>query len=297
MENAQNYQAEQLPCAQHQVYATNGFDDVEIEQEVTYDNRTQDDEIFDAPLGPTLRELTCRPGSHRNLQYPELEPHHKTELQFLIACSLLNLDGSHWIRSGLHGNTVSLCAARRTSDFVEFWEPYTTCILSAQSTEEDENLAILSFGLLLMETEAGEIASHIERGGNHNHNAETLRCILERTLKEGVDGVGVSYKNIAGVCLHFAAYFETFYDPLIDGSDRRTKRSGAIYKYIVAPLFRLCTQRFQNVDISRPRTIGFPLSARSYSAFKNDTSSPRRPVPNTAFFDGSGPASSTRHYM
>ncbi|KAL7899899.1 peptidase S8/S53 domain-containing protein [Trichoderma sp. TUCIM 5745] len=291
-----NYQAERLPCAQHQVLAANGFEDTGVEQEATYDNKSQDDEIFDAPLGPTLRELTFRPGFHRNPQYSKLEPHHKTELQFLIACSLLNLDGSHWIQSGLHGNTISLCAAQRTSDFLEFWQPYTTCILSAQNTEADENLAILSFGILLVETEAGEIASQIERGGNHNHNAEALRCILERTLREGAEGVGVSYKNIAGACLHFATHFETFYDPLIDGSDRRTKRSGAIYKYIVAPLFRLCTQRFQNVDISQPRTIGFPLSAKRYSVPKNE-SSPRRPATNAAFFDGSGLASSTRHYI
>ncbi|KAM0521322.1 hypothetical protein ACHAPE_002802 [Trichoderma viride] len=296
MKNAENCQAEQLLCAQHQGLATTRFDDTGKEQEVAYDNRTQDDEIYNAPLGPTLRDLTIRPGLRENPQHPELRPHHKTELQFLIACSLLNLDGSHWIQSGLHGNNISLCAAQRTSDFLEFWEPYTTCILSVLCTEEDENLAILSFGLLLMETEAGKIASQIETGGNYNYNAETLRRILERTLKEA-EGVGVSYKNIADACLHFSTHLETFYDPLLDGYDRRTKRAGAIYKYIVAPLFRLCIQKFQIVGNSLPRTNGFPLSALSYSASKNDTSSSRRPVTNAAFFDDSGPASSTRHYM
>lgn len=296
MKKADNYQAEQLPCARHQGQTTTRSDDTTKEQEVTYDNRTQDNEIYNAPLGPTLRELTIRPGLCENAQYPELRPHHKTELQFFIACSLLNLDGSHWIQSGLHGNNISLRAAQRTSDFLKFWEPYTTCILSVQSTEEDENLAILSFGLLLMETEASKIASQIETGGNYNYNAETLRCILKRTLKEA-EGVGVSYKNIVDACLHFSTHLETFYDPLLDGYDRRTKRAGAIYKYIVAPLFRLCIQKFQNVGSSLPRTNGFPPSALSYSASKKDTSSFRRPVTNAAFFDGSGPASSTRHYM
>lgn len=287
MTNAEHYQVEQLPCTQHaqnQGKITTTSDDIVMKQDTT----CQDNKTHNAPLGPTLRELTFRPDHGEISRYPRLEAQDKTELQFLIACSLLNPDGSRWIQLGLHGDRISLRGAKEDSDVSKCWKPHLNCTLSAPSNEEDENLAILSFGILLMEIEAGRVTPRIEPGGDRLCNTLSLRGILSRILQEWVGAVEDSYRSITNACHHFGEDVETFYDPSIDG---RTRRTGAIYKNIVASLFRLASQRFSN---SLQRMNGFPLSAKSYPASKNNTSPSSRPVTNAACFDGSGPTSPTR---
>lgn len=290
IESAENYEAEPLPCAQHKP------EDQEMEQEMTYSYRIRDNELHQAPLGPTLNELIFPQPDGKDPQYPELETNAKAELQFLIACSLLKLDGSYWTQSGLNGDKILLRAAKRAYNLSKFWKPHIACTLLVPSTEEDENLAISSFGLLLMEIETGKVAPQIETSGSSDNKAFTTRQALEWTLKEWAREVNPGYISISKACLRFSKDFETFYDPQIDGFDNRSKRAAAIYKYIVAPLFRVLIQIVQNVrnvdndDNFLHRTKGFPLSANNSPSVLSET------VPNSTTFDDSGPSSPVQQH-
>lgn len=219
-----------------------------------------------------------------SLKVLKLKAQDKIELELLIACSLLSLDNSHWTRLGFDIDKVSLQAPKKAS---AYWKPHLTCSLPVLRGQDDINYAVFSFGVLLMEIEAGEVAEREVTDKVWRCNVTPPDSILERILNEWKRNVDKKYRKIATACLHFPRYCATFYDPEINESRNRI---AAIYKYIVAPLFRLVAERF---DDSLDRFNGFPSSAIANLISKDYTFGSPTFDTGIALFDGSGAASPT----
>lgn len=208
----------------------------------------------------------------------------KKILELLIGCSLFNLDASHWIRLGLDTARISVRVAREASDLLARWKPYITCPLRSMEDEDDENAAVLSFGLLLMEMEANQLAEPKKEDEIWGGSGISRDSMLKRILRDWADNVDDDYKDIATACLLFRQLSERFYDPLLT---QDTKRTGAIYKYILAPLFRLVTPRFRK---SLQLFAGIPNSVRSRAGAGNESSRLSTSASHLTLFDGSEPA-------
>ena len=85
-------------------------------------------------------------------------------LELLVACSLLNLDQSHWIRFGLDVDKISVRVLREASNILSRWKPHTNSFLQMADDDDDENAAVVSFDLPIMQIAANIIAkSNAER--------------------------------------------------------------------------------------------------------------------------------------
>ena len=175
--------------------------------------------------------------------------------EILIAYSLLNLDRSQWLKLGLSVDTVSLrLAGCQTS--LDRWKPHVSCSLVTTDDDEDENAAVLSFGLLLMEMQAERRAEYDSRKDKDwETDKPSKHIMLSRILGQWTACVDDQYKEIAAACLDFRELSEKFYDPSVTQEKRRT---AAMYKYILAPLYRLVTGRFEAITLLFDK---FPRSA------------------------------------
>jgi len=82
---------------------------------------------------------------------------------------------------------------------------------------------------------------------------------VRRILKEWAGDVEDDYRDIATECLRFQQLSKKFYDPSLTQGAQRT---GAMYRHILAPLYRLVTRKFRTVS---ELFSGIPESARSHS--------------------------------
>ncbi|KAF2106155.1 hypothetical protein BDV96DRAFT_339008 [Lophiotrema nucula] len=205
-----------------------------------------DDDSYDADMSQshdgitetTLHDMLTTSDHSSGEAVTYFEDGDRRIVQLLIAFSLVNLDKSNWIKEGLSVKDVSLRASE-TSSTLKRWMPYLSCSLPSLNAEQDENMAVLSFGLLLMEMEAKEIADPKEEDQEWGSNKTSKDSMLKRILGEWTK-VDDEYKNIAAACLYFRELSEKFYDPSLLPEHFRT---AAMYRYVVAPLYRLVTSR------------------------------------------------------
>lgn len=205
----------------------------------------------------------------------------KKSLELLVACSLLNLDTSHWIRLGFDVDKISVRVLREASNLSDRWKPHITSFLQMADDDDDENAAVISFGLLIMQMEANRIAKPTVEDQNWDRDGISRDSLLKRILEEWADDVEDDYKDIATACLLFQQLSERFYDPLLAPE---THRTGAIYKYILAPLFRLVIRQFRK---SRDLFPGIPKSAYSRSVTVDNNLRTQRLGSDMILFDGS----------
>lgn len=249
-----------------------------------WDDEIQDGEAFNAPISDrnlTLHELIFPIQQDLNPEVFKLKAQEKKTLELLIACSLLNLDASHWVRSGLDIDKISVRVAKEASNLLLRWKPHITSALQATENEDDENVAVLSFGLLIMEMEANRVAKPNKEDENWGREGISRDSILRRILGEWADDVEDDYKDIATSCLLFRQLADRFYDPLLT---QDMKRTGAIYKYIIAPLFRLAIRKFRKSQELFP---GIPKSAYSRSASNHHNLGHPTTSSDMILFDGS----------
>lgn len=281
MKTAERYRAEQMVCAQQQDQAAPRHICVAFDEEGIWDDEIRDGAAHNPVGDPTLRELILRRRHNVNLEDFELKAQEKRILELLVACSLLNLDTSHWIRLGLDMDKISVHVEKTASDLLTRWKPHITCSLQTVDDEDDENSVVLSFGLLLMEMEANRAVEPTERDKDWDSRGGISQdSMLRRILEEWADDVEDDYKDIATSCLLFRQLAERFYDPLLT---QDTKRTGAIYKYILAPLLRLVTRKFRKL----PQLFSnIPKSAWSHSASINHSFGQPTSTSDLVLFDG-----------
>ncbi|KAF4440432.1 extracellular serine protease [Fusarium austroafricanum] len=290
-ENAQCHRSEHIVCSHHRDHAAPGIICLGFDQNGFWDdNESQDSEAYTTVFraqNPTLQDLILRSRYEGSLETLELKKQDKQILELVFACSLLNLDTSHWIRAGLDIDKISVHVAE-TSDLLARWKPYITCPLQREDEEEDENTAVLSFGLLLMEMEANKTAKTAETDKNWDESGFSRDSKLRRILGEWAADVDDGYKDIATACLLFRQLSEQFYDP---GLEHKMKRTGAMYKYILAPLSRLVIPKFRQF---RELFTSIPKSAQNRSVTGNHN--PVQPTSTTTLtlFDGSEVAPPTQ---
>lgn len=240
---------------------------VAFNQDAIWDDENHDTETSCLPesmTDPTLHELLF-PKHHNSSSYlAELEQRDRRVVELLIACSLLNLDKSRWVKLGFTVDTVSL-RVTDTLNSLERWKPHVSCSLASLDGEDDENVAVLSFGLLLMEMEAKRLAKPEEEDTEWGSDRPSRDSMLKRVLEEWTGNVDDGYKDIATACLLFRQLSEKFYDPLLEQEQRRT---AAMYKYILAPLYRLVTSSFR-------------ASSELFGEFPRSAPSPSLPAPRT----------------
>jgi hypothetical protein len=196
----------------------------------------------------------------------ESEDHKIVEL--LLACSLLHLNTSDWLQAGWDMESILIYVGLpRAQDPLKRWKPYITCSVESSSSpiiQRDDNQDILSFGLLMMQMEAKLKIEPTENDNNWETGQPSRDSMLKRTLTDSNwrGKVEDGYKQIATACLHFRELLEKFYDPVLTAD---MKRTAAMYKYILAPLHKLVTQRFSSTSLC---SYGFPdPSERSSSGY------------------------------
>ncbi|CAI7622907.1 unnamed protein product [Penicillium pancosmium] len=290
MQSAERYRTEQIVCARRD-QATPKHTCVAFDQEGMWDDETQDGEAYHTAISDrklTLHELIL-PTHQEPSPVFKLKAQEKKTLELLIACSLFNLDASHWTRFGLGIDTISVRVAREASNLLLRCKPHINSALQTADDEDDENAAVLSFGLLIMEMEANRVANPIKEDENWGTDGISRDSILKRILGEWADDVEDDYKDIATSCLLFRPLAAKFYDPLLT---QDMKRTGAIYKYILAPLFRLVIQKFRKSQDLFP---GIPKSTYSRSASNDHNLRHPTPTSDMILFDGSEAALHTQH--
>ncbi|KAI2615063.1 hypothetical protein GGR54DRAFT_632365 [Hypoxylon sp. NC1633] len=290
IQGAQRNRTEQIVCVQQRDQAAPRHTLIAFDEEGMWNDKIQDGEPYNPSISDrdlTLHELIFPTHQDANPEALKLKAQEKKTLEFLVACSLLNLDTSHWVRLGLDIDRISVRLAREASNLLR-WKPHITSSLQTVDGEDDENAAVLSFGLLIMEIEANRVAKPKEEDKDWDRDGFSRDSILKRILGEWADDVEDNYKNIATACLLFRQLSERFYDPLLT---QDTKRTGAIYKYILAPLFRLVTGRFHKIRDLFP---GIPES--TYSRLPSSDHNLGHPTSTSdmIIFDGSGAAIPTQ---
>jgi hypothetical protein len=256
---------------------------ITFDQEGIWDDDIQNGEAKSpAPTerDPTLHELILRTRHNHNLEILELTAQEKRIIELLVANSLFNLDTSHWIRTGLDIDKISVRVVKTASDLLARWKPHIACSLPTSDDEDDENAAVLSFGLLLMEMEADRAAEVKEEDKDWDNGGVSRDSILKRILGEWADNVEDDYKDIATACLLFRQLSEKFYDPQLR---QDTKRTGAIYKYILAPLFRVVAGKFRK---TRELFPGVPQSVWNRSVLNDHILGRHTSAPDLTLFDG-----------
>lgn len=225
----------------------------------------------------------------RPLEITTLKPRQKQALEFRMACSLLNLVTTDWIRLGLGIDKISVAGDAAGPLALK---PYVKCSLGLTNDNDDknddENAAILSFGILLMELQARKTAEPKEGDKMwHNKGSFSRDSILSRILEDWADVIGDDeYKAIGEACLHFRQLSDKFYNQSLTGDADDTNdmnRIGAIYKYIIAPLSRIMVSRWGDF-VQLSNDILEPLHSRIISSGRRDGD--QKPTSALVLFDG-----------
>jgi hypothetical protein len=200
------------------------------------------------------------PAGHPTLQYEgcEFEPEDCKMVELLLSCSLLHLNTSDWLQADWDMESIHIYPALpRAQDPLKRWNPYITCSLESPSSpfvRRDEHQDILSFGLLIMQMEAKLKIEPTENDNDWETGEPSRDSMLKRVLTDSSwrGKVEDGYKQIVMACLHFRELLEKFYHPRLTAD---MKRTAAIYKYILAPMHNLVTQKFGSTSLY---SYGFP---------------------------------------
>jgi hypothetical protein len=187
----------------------------------------------------------------------DFEPEDEKIIELLLASSLFHLNASHWLRSGLAIDQVMIYGSPQNHDLLKRWRPYIACSLqNASETEEAENEAVLSFGLLVMEMEAKRRIKPIAEDEDWETGLPSKDSMLKRALASWKRRLDSNYQQIGEACLNFCELVERFSHPSLKDD---MKRTAAIYRYILSPLHQIITQRYCSTSILFK---GFPQAAK-----------------------------------
>lgn len=177
-------------------------------------------------------------------------------VEFLIACSLLNVNASVWLRSDLNIKNIFVLP---TPGLDRRWKPHVACSLEPVDPKDEDYDVILSFGLLLMEIEAKRFARPKAVDKDWETDLYSKDSMLKRILQEWSREVGDGYIQVATACLRFRELSARFYDPTLT---QNMKETAAIYRYILAPLYRIITQQHSKIS-ALFRSFPSPLQSSS----------------------------------
>ena len=130
--------------------------------------------------------------------------------------------------------------------------------------------------------EVKEKAKPTENDTDWDTRVPSQSSILHRVLtKDWKKKLDDGYKQIGMACLQFRELAEKFYDPALRGD---MKRTAAIYKYILAPLYQLILQRYNSASL---HSKAFPDPFKNPSAPYSRWSGPGRGSGLVLFDDSS----------
>lgn len=187
-------------------------------------------------------------------------------VELILACSLLHLNTSHWLQAAWEMDNILIYAGQpNAEDPLKRWRPFIACSLESSShpTVDHEDIQdVLSFGLLIMEMEARLKVLPTDDDKDWETGLPSKDSMLKRVLADSKwrGEVEDGYKRIAKACLEFRDRVDKFYDPVLPED---MKRTAALYRYILAPLHELVTQRFNSASLC---SNGFPSPSESSSS-------------------------------
>jgi hypothetical protein len=239
--------------------------------------------VFDPDARSTLGELLVpRSGglSISTFEACEFEPEDHMIVEVLLACSLFHLNTSHWLRGGWDVDNILMLASPRAQNPLKRWRPHITCSLELPpGSRGDDSDYILSFGLLIMEMEAKRKASPTDEDKDWLTGLPSKDSMLKRVLKDWKRKLEDDYQKIGTACLLFRELAEKFYHPALEED---MKRTAAIYRYILVPLYQLITRRYRSASLL---FNDFPRPPESSSAPYLRPSQPRWGSPLILFDD------------
>lgn len=206
--------------------------------------------IFVPDTLPTLRDLVLPrsdslPAS--TFEACEFEPEDQKIVELLLACSLFHLNANNWLRGGWDMDNVLILATPRAQDPLKRWRPHIACSLeSSLEFRVDDNNDILSFGLLMMEIEAKRKVKPEDEDKDWVTGLPSKDSMLKRALADWKRRLEDGYQQIGRACLRFRELAERIYHPALTED---MKRTAAIYRYILVPLYQLIAQRYCSASL------------------------------------------------
>lgn len=267
------------------------FDSEDIWDDEVRESLTAHDIDSDSP--PTLLDLLLPKRDNGADEYSDseidvqefLEEDQKI-VELLVASSLLNLNASAWLRADFNIKNILLLAAPAVN---RRWKPHVECSLTLTDSQDEVHDAILSFGILLMEIEAKKLVRPKTVDRNWETGLPSKDTMLKRTIEEWNRAVGDRYRHVAMACLRFRELSARFYDPH-PGLTQEMKNIAAIYKYILAPLYRVITTQYSKISTmfssfpnslhgsstTRPHQLTHPVSSLALHLFDgSETHNPK----------------------
>ncbi len=214
----------------------------------------------------------------------EFEPEDQKIVELVLASSLLHLNTTHWLRDSLHIDRIAIlwCPPAQDPDPFAQWHPYITCSLEGspgQGVDEDDD-DVLSFGILVMEMEAGRRLVPTSEDMDWETGRPSKDSMLKQALVSWRKRLEDGYQQIGNACLNFRELVDTFYHPDLD---MEMKRTAAIYKYILTPLYNIMAQRYRETSLLFK---GFPQSTKiARASCLSQQQKQKRPAPLTLFDD------------
>ncbi|KAI0098771.1 hypothetical protein GGR51DRAFT_423139 [Nemania sp. FL0031] len=223
-------------CSKSRDETNKGYQSTSIHQRGGWNDEIQNDGVPNPPQGTKLRDFIVHTPSKMSRQ-------EKGVVQLLLACSLLCLYKSNWVQMGFDTNAISVPVGKTGSDGLARWRPHISCSLETVDRRGNMDDAVLSFGMLLMEMEAGKAAEPTEEDRDWSRERFSQDSTLKRILKEWRGDVQDGYRAVATRCLKFSEKADGHHDP---GLKAESQRIGAIYSYILAPLCYVVGQNFKD---------------------------------------------------
>lgn len=212
-------------------------------------------------------------------------------IEISLASSLLHLTQNPWLQDSWKSDRIFLSQSQPLS--VESahtrWSPRIRGFLNPGIIQEaDQYEEIASFGLLLMEIEAGKCLESAESNNGWDTEISATCVKLQTALDQWKANVEFPYREIASTCLEFATIVEGLYDP---GIADNLRRNAAIYKHILEPLLRLSRKNHGDtmdhlrkfsllLGLPAPNTTNLPQTFPEITLFDDSSSQPDRKLVN-----------------
>ncbi|KAF4432615.1 hypothetical protein FACUT_8303 [Fusarium acutatum] len=154
----------------------------------------------------------------------------------------------HWRHDAIY---ISQCPQKlQRLDQLQLRMPCT--LYEGADKNEYRTEAIASFGVLLLELEANEIANWEDDDKDIEYGTLSNKVRLGRLLREWQEDVTDDYRNVSWACLDF--------DRLVNGLDnpKVDRRDAVMYKCIFEPLFKLLIRDFSKTTSKLFRGVEGP---------------------------------------
>jgi hypothetical protein len=184
-------------------------------------------------------------------------PRDKKFVELQLAFSLFYLHSNQLLRGPWDLDKIDIQGSASSSHSYDHWRPLLSCHLNQVQDEHDgDDDKIVSFGLLMAEIGAGDRLTAIPADNDWETGLPSKRLMLRRALDKWERVLEDAYKSIGNACLQLAEFSEGLYNAELSMNQKRT---AAIYRHILAPLYVHVRNNFQ--DVSR-LFQGFPRQER-----------------------------------